>query len=479
MLVSPYSIDTMQIYDYYSTFLVKTYYDKIDFSTFLKTNEGYLKLKVSVYNNTKRKLDLIEINSKNYYVLSGTYLLPFCKNLVRDKNMTGMMLDMTWFVLQNYITSFPTLIAGNVGIPIGFTFSLIEDSTIYNDFFDIFEDVFSFKITDFIKVTETDQGPALKSAANSQNLTQIFCLRHFLSSLGTSEFSSQIGNIICAQCTKDYSELISTYENNWKGIKDEEKKQELSTILQKIGHDFVDGKIEIIDYDRWISISMINRPQFKMPSCTNQIESGHGHMNFNVPRRNELLSSLNRIIKEILQRNHNFNLNYTQNYKRFQRKIKNISKSTPPKIMQSQIRYYNTDLLHMKCDCGESAIMSSMLNARLPCSHLYSKGMTFPILNPPKLDMVNLFKGELFFEYSIIESKKVVITFDYYDKIRRYVYKMIKRYSHNKNKQKITNFVNEKLPFTKEPDKFLLGYPVEVFSVIDEGISYFYVSKTK
>lgn len=106
---------------------------------------------------------------------------------------------------------------------------------------------------------------------------------------------------------------------NWKGIKDEEKKQELSTILQKIGHDFVDGKIEIIDYDRWISISMINRPQFKMPSCTNQIESGHGHMNFNVPRRNELFSSLNRIIKEILQRNHNFNLNYTQNYKRFQR----------------------------------------------------------------------------------------------------------------------------------------------------------------
>lgn len=104
--------------------------------------------------------------------------------------------------------------------------------------------------------------------------------------------------------------------------------------------------------------------------------------------------------------------------------------------MQSQIRFYNTDLSHMKCDCGESAIISSMLNARLLCSHLYSKGMTFPILNTPKLDMVNLFKGELFFEYSIIESKKVVITFDYYDKIRRYVYKMIKRYSHNKKKKK-------------------------------------------
>lgn len=88
----------------------------------------------------------------------------FCSimNSFDEINMTGMMLDTTWFVLQNYVTSFPTLIAGNVGIPIGFTFSLIEDSTIYYDFFDIFEDVFSCKITDFIKVTETDQGPAKK-----------------------------------------------------------------------------------------------------------------------------------------------------------------------------------------------------------------------------------------------------------------------------------------------------------------------------
>lgn len=112
--------------------------------------------------DTKRKLDLIEIDSKNYYVLSGTYLSPFCHHLVRDKNLTGMILDTKWFVLQNYVKSFPTLIAGNVGTPIGFTFSLIEDSTIYYDFFDIFEDVFSCKITDFIKVTETDQGPAKK-----------------------------------------------------------------------------------------------------------------------------------------------------------------------------------------------------------------------------------------------------------------------------------------------------------------------------
>ena len=64
MLVSPYAIDIMQIYDYYRTFLDKPYYDKIDFNTFLKTNEDYLKLKVSVHNNTKRKLDLIEIDSK-------------------------------------------------------------------------------------------------------------------------------------------------------------------------------------------------------------------------------------------------------------------------------------------------------------------------------------------------------------------------------------------------------------------------------
>ena len=31
-------------------------------------------------------------------------------------------------------------------------------------------------------------------------------------------------------------------------------------------------------------------------------------------------------------------------------------------------------------------------------------------------------------------------------------------------------FGNKKLPFTSKPSKFILGYPTEIFDLIDEGI---------
>lgn len=56
---------------------------------------------------------------------------------------------------------------------------------------------------------------------------------------------------------------------------------------------------------------------------------------------------------------------------------------------------------------------------------------------------------------------------------------MIKHYSHRKKKDKneIDTFVRQKLKFDPLPEKFALGYPVEVFEVIDEGISKFYKKK--
>lgn len=153
--------------------------------------------------------------------------------------------------------------------------------------------------------------------------------------------------------------------------------------------------------------------------------------------------------------------------------------TTTLNIKQSQYAYYNTNFEQNSCDCGESTLMSAMLGIPLPCSHLYSKGKTFPNLQQPKLNMVNLFKSELFFEYTELPSKKIEVNADYYDRVRKYVYKTIKRYSHNQNKKKIQDFVNEKLPFVNEPTEFVLGYPVEIFSLIDEGISLFYHKRNK
>lgn len=67
--------------------------------------------------------------------------------------------------------------------------------------------------------------------------------------------------------------------------------------------------------------------------------------------------------------------------------------------------------------------MYAMLCVHLPCSHLYSNRKTFPNLRPPKLNMVNWFKNELFFEYTVLPSLRIEVNADYYERVRKYVYK--------------------------------------------------------
>lgn len=117
--------------------------------------------------------------------------------------------------------------------------------------------------------------------------------------------------------------------------------------------------------------------------------------------------------------------------------------------------------------------MSSMLWTQLPCSHLYYFDHRFPELQPPKLQFINVTKGDLIFEYKIFKLEKKEITVDYYSKVRNYVYKTIKPYSHSKEKKQIQVFVENKLPFAQVPNDFVLGYPAEIYKVIDEGISNF------
>lgn len=74
----------------------------------------------------------------------------------------------------------------------------------------------------------------------------------------------------------------------------------------------------------------------------------------------------------------------------------------------------------------QTRIMSAMLGIYLPCSHLYFLKNEFPDITPPPLKIINLTNGALIFEYKIIETPKVTLNLDYFEKIRRLSYKMIK-----------------------------------------------------
>ena len=236
-----------------------------------------------------------------------------------------MMLDTTFSVLQNYYTSIPTLIIANTGMPIGFT----ENEKIYNDFFKRFENLFGFKIPSFVHVIESDEGSALLSTIEKQGSKHLCCLRHLIVNLGTTKFSDQVKRLVSAISDKDLETLKETYSNSWRNITDRKEKELLLSTLDKVGLGFFKDRIEIINDERWCEVSMNERSKFKMPSCSNQIESMHGHLNALVPRRNDFFHSLKRLIDFILKKNHTFKERFAKNYQAHKRKIKNILKHLP------------------------------------------------------------------------------------------------------------------------------------------------------
>ena len=196
-------------------------------------------------------------------------------------------------------------------------------------------------------------------------------------------------------------------------------------------------------------------------------------------RRNNFWASLKRLIEQTLKRNHNFNINFTRNYTNYKRKIQRIVKCTPKTILDSMVKYYKTNIDNCSCSCGETSIFSSMLDINLPCSHLHYLKVPFPDVKPPKIEIKNITNGVFIEEYVFESSCSIQLNLDYFSKIYEYAYQMIKHYSHRKKrtKLKLMPLLKKKLTFDQSPEKFALGYPVEVFEVIDEGISKFYKSK--
>lgn len=117
-------------------------------------------------------------------------------------------------------------------------------------------------------------------AINDQGMMKHLCwLRHLLVSLGRKTFLSQVANLVTAPTEEEYEILKRDYEIFWVRIQDPGNKSRITRMLKKIGHKYQDGLIQIFDMQRWEQVAMEYWPKYRMPSCTNQIESIHGHFN--------------------------------------------------------------------------------------------------------------------------------------------------------------------------------------------------------
>ena len=103
----------------------------------------------------------------------------------------------------------------------------------------------------------------------------------------------------------------------------------LKSDLKKVGLTLSRRKIRVLEIERGLEVAMQFRPTIKMPTCTNQFESAHGHIKGVTPRRNTFIASLKRIIDEIIRRTQNLEKNFKQSYSRHKSKMKLFVKSRP------------------------------------------------------------------------------------------------------------------------------------------------------
>jgi hypothetical protein len=112
-------------------------------------------------------------------IVSGCWIhlsAPSILSHVTENALSSITLDTIWAIMHEYVTAILVAIASNTAIPPGFSFGSLEDSDIYDMFFDIFLERFDVDLSTL--TLESDQGFGLRKFARLQNFRQRCYLRH-------------------------------------------------------------------------------------------------------------------------------------------------------------------------------------------------------------------------------------------------------------------------------------------------------------
>jgi hypothetical protein len=374
-------------------------------------------------------------------------------------------MDTTWRVLRLYVTSILTVVIGNVGIPIAVSFGPVEDTALYETFYTTLMELFRFDLSTF--TVESDQGSALRAICKKYQNPHLACLRHLLVSLGRGTFAFEIGNLVRCRSQVDFDRLKERYETLFSSV-EKSQRGPLKKTLRKVGLDLKRGRIVIGNAERWHEVSMMERVETAMPTTTNSLESTHGHLNADTPRRNSFWPSLHRIIGAILTKStnfwsciqHNFADEVCESLTRFVK--------TDPVVMQQEMDWYKTT--PRSCGCGETIHLSKMYGVRMPCSHQYCLGVAKPSVPQAfKLTFEETW-ADCVLEIRTLERQAPDPSPAHATYVKDLAVRNIKRFSGSRSKEEIGQYVEDNLVMS--PD-FALGLPISVFDLISRGIEHF------
>lgn len=294
----PFDEQTKFMNDYYSIFILPRNKEVHNLKSLEKRAKGFLLLNVEKCVKRRRSTKIIH-EDVEHYKKNGIFISTYAKSvLLNDNKVTGLLLDTTWHVMSNYVTSILMASVGNNGIPISFAFDPGETKSLYYLHLDTFKDILGIDLTTY--TIESDKGSAIEAVYNENNINHIYCLRHFLASLKYNEFSYSVDLLLKCVSEADFNKAKLTLTDEFKNITDQKKLTKLNKELNKIGLKFSGNEISENDSDLWRRCSMVHRYEFQMPSTTNSLEAYHGHLNKKIPRVNEFWSSIARLANIII-----------------------------------------------------------------------------------------------------------------------------------------------------------------------------------
>jgi hypothetical protein len=442
------------------------------FQSFARSVPGYLHFNL-IIRRPGDQFEPFHSEVADYSIVSGYYLTPWAKSIIQDNPIDGIVLDTTWTVMREYVTALLMAVFYNVGIPIAFAWGPAETRELYEMFYGGFQKLFQINLSDF--VLESDQGSALQSIAGEYHVKRhLLCLRHFLASLKTKKHSFEVGNLVKARTREEFELLKALYDLDLANIEDDREISQYARLLGKAGLGIVDRSIVILDQDRWNQVSIWRRVEtWNMPTTTNCQEAMNGHLNERTTRRNPFWQSMFLLSSMMFHKTQSFRIHALQNFNNTVKRVKRRAKHVPENVMMRECEYFQTSIEH--CNCSETILEAKMFRTQIPCSHqtalLLRQGNSVKTnLSETAQLALNASIDHLDFTQSVLQRDAIALDEQHTRGLKTFAQKQIKRFSHAKDKEKISRYVGEHFAIG---ETFALGIPVSVLELISAGIREF------
>jgi hypothetical protein len=233
-------------------------------------------------------------------IMSGSYVHPPALSLLENNAFGGLMIDTTWAIMRDCVTSILVAILYNTVVHLGFAFGPSESMGLYESFETHFRDL-GIGLGRYSVLR--DQGTALRDFCTRHQVRQFLCLRHFLADLTDCEFSVSVADLVPSRTVDEFERMCILFQPKLQTLLADSE-----TLLARASAQFtkaglgltLTGAIRIDRAERWEQISQSIRMEYRIPPTTNALESIHGHLNERTPRHHDFWPSL---IQEQLESN--------------------------------------------------------------------------------------------------------------------------------------------------------------------------------